>query len=200
MRLSLLQSELWTTTAHQHTLAQFLMVDVHESIHPCLCGTTRPGLQYSCAVSVLCDVDLLLLPSTWKHFRYLRVCETIVHCVLIDLDADQSPAHKASSFRWDRCYAHLSTVNGLTFLTTSNHTEIPSNVLVSVPQLSGVMLILVVSSCVRGALHCLNWEQQRVCWLSLMSSNIPQSTTPAFNVVCGQLCSSLCFVAIEVAF
>ena len=64
------------------------------------------------------------------------------------------------------------------------------NALVSVPQHSSVMLILVtdISNCVRGILRCLNW-QHRVCSLSLMSSNAPQNTNTASNIVCCQLCS-----------
>ena len=45
--------KLWSTTIQQYTLAQFLLVDVHESIHPCLCGNTRPRLQYSSTERVL---------------------------------------------------------------------------------------------------------------------------------------------------
>ena len=139
-----------------------------------------------------------------KQFQCLRVCETIVPFVLIDLNADKSPAHKVSNFGWGRCHAHLSTVNGLTFLSQSNHTKMLCNALVSVPQLSAVTLILAtdISNCVRRRFHCLNW-QPRVYLLNFMSSNGPQTTNTVFNIVCSQLCScalhrsSCCNISIQ---
>ena len=134
----LLQNELWTTTIRQYTLAQFLLVDVHESIHPCLCGNTRPGLRYSCDVRVLYDVDLLLLPSTWKTLSMLARPRN--HSSAPGFQIRMVSLPSASEY----------IVTGLTFLSTSNHTEILGNVLVSVPQFSVAMLTLAtdISSCV----------------------------------------------------
>ena len=123
-----------------------------------VCVKTRNRTLQDCSklvMSVLCDVDLLLLPSTWETLAMLGVCETFV---LIDLSADKSPARKVSLFSWDRCDPHMSSIGGLTFLHLSNHTEMLCNALVSVPQLSVVMLLLVtdISNCVHRSLQSLN--------------------------------------------
>ena len=52
---------------YDNTLWLNLLVDVHESIHSCLYGNTRPVLWCTCDVPVLYDVDLLLLRLTWKN-------------------------------------------------------------------------------------------------------------------------------------
>ena len=164
-----------STTVRQYTLTQFLLVDVHESTHPCLCGSTRPELQCSCDVRVLCDVDLLSFPSTCERLHCFRICKLTLHFKLIDLHADKFPAHKISSFGWDRRHSPLNTVNSLTFLVTSNHTEMLCTVLVSISQLSDVMFILVtdVSNRVRRNRYCLHLATSNL----LAQLDVPQSTS-----------------------
>ena len=117
---------------------------MNQFIHVCV-GTRKSSVQdrSDLAMSVLCvTLTCCSCNRHWKYFQCLRVFETIVPFALIDLKADKSPAHKVSILRWDRCHTHMNTINGLTFFPLSYHTGMLCNALVSVPQLSGVMLIL----------------------------------------------------------
>ena len=104
-----------------------------------VCVETRCN-SVSCDDRARCEVDLLLLQSTWKMLSTLACLRNHRTFRVGHLNAAKSPAHKVSILRWDRCHTHMSTLNGITFLFPWNHTGMLCNALVSVPQLSRVML------------------------------------------------------------
>ena len=150
MRLSLLQNELWTTTTQQHSLTQFFLVDVHESTRTCLCGNTRQGLQY-----------LRWMCSVGRWFAAL-----IGWLLLTDLNACKSPAHKVSSFGWDRCHTPLGVPASLYF-TRRILMKCLGNMLVSIPMNHDVMSMLGdwhPSLCLDVQRHSLNHQYSFQHW------------------------------------
>ena len=78
---------------------------------------TRVQDWHDLAMSVLCDVDSLLLPSTWEtpsKLACLRNHHT-VRAAWPQCCRDAS-ARGLLFFRWDRCHTHVSILNGLIFL------------------------------------------------------------------------------------
>ena len=156
---------------------------MNQFIHVCVeTRNSSVRIAVSCDVRALCDVDLLLLQPTWE------MLSTLANCA-------KSPAHKVSTRRWNRCHTHMNTISGLTFIPRRITLKcLATNLSRSHNFPVFLKRVTDISNYVRRILHCLNW-QHRVCSLTLMSSNAPQITNTAFNIVRCQLCycSLLCF-------
>ena len=147
----------------------------------------RPRLQQSCDVRALCDVELLLLQSTWEMLSTFACLRNHSSTPSFQLRMGSLPY--PSEFRERRhFYSHIES-----------HRKYSATCLFRSPRL---ILITDVSNLFRRILHCLNW-QQHVCSFSLMSHNAPQTTNSAFTTVCrtscfcSLLCGSCCGILIQ---
>ena len=151
-----------------------------------MCMETRKSSVQDCnnlAMTVHCVT--LTCCSCHRHGKHLRVCETTVPFVLVDLNADKSPAHKVSVFQMGSLpYAHElqspcvgPTTFGCNAHTGNRHQQLWS-LNTSLPQLASSSLLAQLD------------VQQR-------SSNHQYRFSTLFAVSC---VPDLCFVATAVAF